>query len=354
MGVVQRSGVVAVLAMAVGVTTEGVFVASPRPAYAAPLGVEEPNAAAEAATRPLAVGPEAPESAAVGLSPEVLADPAFTGPSAPGNVPDQAPPAPVGDLSGPVEPDSEFRRALAEARSSGGPVELATRTTETTISRVHPDGMVHVESTAGPVRTRVGGEWVDVDTTLVAAADGVRPVAVTGEITFSAGGNAAMATLGDGEGTELRLEWPGELPDPVLAGATATVVTGQGKGLHPRGQVAGQRHDRAPDLVQGEVVQRQVGQPAVLRGSDTVLAAGPAAVPQLQVSQLPAGAGGDECGDPMPVDVGDPQLRARVRAFLAHDQPHPGRPRGEIEQGGDLGDPRTGAELAVGGVGRLP
>ena len=55
-----------------------------------------------------------------------------------------------------------------------------------------------------------------------------------------------------------------------------------------------------------------------------------------------------------PSCVGDLQLRAGVRAFLAHDYPHPRRPGLEIQQAGDVGDPRTLAELAVTVVGWRP
>jgi hypothetical protein len=61
---------------------------------------------------------------------------------------------------------------------------------------------------------------------------------------------------------------------------------------------------RAPDLVLREVVQRQVGQPGVLRAPNAVLAAGPATVPKFEVRELPAGGVGDERGDAQPVDVG--------------------------------------------------
>jgi hypothetical protein len=75
------------------------------------------------------------------------------------------------------------------------------------------------------------------------------------------------------------------------------MVFGQSEGLHPGGQLAGQRDDGAPDLVLGEVVQRQVGQPGVLHGSDTAVGVGPAAVPQLQVREPPAAGVGDERGE---------------------------------------------------------
>jgi hypothetical protein len=55
-------------------------------------------------------------------------------------------------------------------------------------------------------------------------------------------------------------------------------VAVQGERLHPGGNLAGQRDDRAPDLVLGEVMQREVAQACVLRGADPVLAPGAPAV----------------------------------------------------------------------------
>jgi hypothetical protein len=74
--------------------------------------------------------------------------------------------------------------------------------------------------------------------------------------------------------------------------------------LHPGGQVGGERDQGAPVLVPGEVVQRQVGQAGVFGVADAVLGAGAAAVPQLEVGQLPAGGVGDKSGDPVPVRIG--------------------------------------------------
>ena len=45
-------------------------------------------------------------------------------------------------------------------------------------------------------------------------------------------------------------------------------VSGQGEGLQPGDQFDGERDDGAPDLVLGEVVQRQIGQAGVLRDPD--------------------------------------------------------------------------------------
>jgi hypothetical protein len=61
--------------------------------------------------------------------------------------------------------------------------------------------------------------------------------------------------------------------------------------------------------------------------ADAVFDPGVLAVPQLQPGDLvaddPAGCVGEERGDAVPVDVGEGELSARVRAFLAQDEPRP-------------------------------
>jgi hypothetical protein len=98
--------------------------------------------------------------------------------------------------------------------------------------------------------------------------------------------------------------------------------------------------------------------PVSLRGADAVLGAGAAAMPQLEVGELTAwaaGAGvGGEGGVAQAVRVGDPQLRARVRTFAAHDHPHPGWPGGQVHQAGGLDDPGSRTRFAVGVQGGLP
>ena len=80
----------------------------------------------------------------------------------------------------------------------------------------------------------------------------------------------------------------------------------QGEHLHPGGDLDGEGHDRAPDLVLREVEQRKRAQPGVLGDADPVLAARPAPVAQLEVSELGAGPAGGrvggERGDAVPDD----------------------------------------------------
>ena len=77
-------------------------------------------------------------------------------------------------------------------------------------------------------------------------------------------------------------------------------------------------------------------------------------MPQVQVGQLPGPGRGGEAGEPVPADVGEPQLRARMRAFLADDDPQSFRPAGQVEQSGELGDPGAVADLPVAVISRRP
>jgi hypothetical protein len=98
----------------------------------------------------------------------------------------------------------------------------------------------------------------------------------------------------------------------------------------------------------------EITQAGVFGAADAVLAPRPAAVAQFQVSQLPGPGGRGEARERVPVNVGEPQLRAGVRAFLPHDDPHPFWPAGQGEQPAELGDPRAVPDLAAGVVSRRP
>src|SRR4051812_19043379 len=101
-----------------------------------------------------------------------------------------------------------------------------------------------------------------------------------------------------------------------------------GERLGPDQQISCEGDDLQPDLILSEAVEGQVPQTGVLQPADPVLGAGALAVPDLERGQRPAGAAGvgGKAGDPPALVVGQPQLRAGVRAFAAGDDPHPGRP----------------------------
>ena len=129
---------------------------------------------------------------------------------------------------------------------------------------------------------------------------------------------------------------------------------GEAQGLGPGEQVGGAQTKFQPDLVQREVRAGQVTQAGCLPAADPVLYAGVGAVTDFQVGQLAAFGVGEEGGQPVPVGVGEPQLRAGVRPFPAGEQPGAGRPVIKVHAAGDLGDVRAVARLSVDVVGRCP
>ncbi|WP_336599269.1 hypothetical protein [Streptomyces sp. MOE7] len=84
------------------------------------------------------------------------------------------------------------------------------------------DGKLEARQYLRPVRTRVSGQWQDIDTDLTKRSDGtVAPKAAAVGLAFSGGGDTPLVTLRK-VGRQLALSWPGSLPAPVLDGAQAT------------------------------------------------------------------------------------------------------------------------------------
>ena len=83
--------------------------------------------------------------------------------------------------------------------------------------------------------------------------------------------------------------------------------------------------------------------PVALGLSDPVLDAGVLAVSQFEsgglVGDYPGSGVGQERGDPVPVDVGEPQLSPGMWPFFAQDQPGSLGPGVEVDHAGGLGHP---------------
>ncbi|MFH9943384.1 DNRLRE domain-containing protein [Streptomyces murinus] len=131
---------------------------------------------------------------------------------------------------------ADLPSARVAARLSGKRVEALSERTETSTTWVNPNGSLTTELSAGPVRFKRGGKWVDVDLDLAVRADGsVAPAAhprglVLGgkggskPASLKAAGKAAprtLVTLGQGQ-EQVELRWKGGLPSPVLDGPKAT------------------------------------------------------------------------------------------------------------------------------------
>ncbi len=113
--------------------------------------------------------------------------------------------------------------AQAAAEENGEPVEVAGLRQERREVFALPDGSFPAYEYTEPVHAVRGGEWVDVDTTLVRRADGTwSPKAATVEVVFSGGGDGPFARMRKA-GREYALSWPGTgLPEPRVEGGSAT------------------------------------------------------------------------------------------------------------------------------------
>ncbi|MGW6561623.1 hypothetical protein [Streptomyces hydrogenans] len=112
--------------------------------------------------------------------------------------------------------------ATQRARGTGKAVAVDALTTESTRTIANPDGSFTMTQNAEPVRARKGKGWVAVDTTLGRRSDGrLTPAASVTEVSFTGDGTGPLVTMVR-DGKKVSLDWPGDLPAPVVAGDTAT------------------------------------------------------------------------------------------------------------------------------------
>ncbi|MEV4751523.1 DNRLRE domain-containing protein [Streptosporangium amethystogenes subsp. fukuiense] len=143
---------------------------------------------------------------------------------------------------------SQARIAASQAAATQGKtVEVADETTATSITYAQPDGRTYkTEVTAGPVRTRQGGGWVPIDTTLVEQGGKLRPktLAEGALVELSAGGTDPFVKM-SADGKSYALRWPTPLPKPTVKGSVATYTDAAGVGadLVVTALPAGFRHE---------------------------------------------------------------------------------------------------------------
>ncbi|MFI2301977.1 LamG domain-containing protein [Actinacidiphila glaucinigra] len=114
--------------------------------------------------------------------------------------------------------------AAAIAAETGERVEVLGLRDEYAQTFANPDGTFTLEQATVPQRVKdAGGAWVEPDATLVKRADGrIAPKAAAVDVSFSGGGAGnGMLRIAKGD-KALGLQWPDDLPVPVLGGSTAT------------------------------------------------------------------------------------------------------------------------------------
>ncbi|WP_286929924.1 MULTISPECIES: hypothetical protein [Aeromicrobium] len=113
--------------------------------------------------------------------------------------------------------------ASSTARASDEQVEVLSERTASTRTLANPDGSFTTDSFAEPVWTEdEDGSWERIDLTLVETEDGWSPKAAPVDAVFSSGGDATFVELSDVEGQDLKWQWPTDLPEPTVDGATLT------------------------------------------------------------------------------------------------------------------------------------
>ena len=98
--------------------------------------------------------------------------------------------------------------------------------------------------------------------------------------------------------------------------------------MRPDGDVVGAQRELEPRGVRLEGVERQVVGAGRLERLDAILDLGVLAVEDLERGDVLVGLVGDEALEAVPVEVGEGQLRAGVRALAPADQPGALRPVG--------------------------
>jgi hypothetical protein len=121
--------------------------------------------------------------------------------------------------------------AKQQAKKQNKRVEIASLRGETSTTYANPDGKtLHSEVHSGPIRVRKDGVWQPIDTTLVEKDGLIRPKAIKGDLSFSAGGGTTLAKVKNAKG-EAKILAPAKLPKPVLEHNTATYPSAYGKGV---------------------------------------------------------------------------------------------------------------------------
>jgi hypothetical protein len=111
--------------------------------------------------------------------------------------------------------------AAARARATGKPVEVASKTTETSQTIARPDGAFVTKTYVLPVRMKVHGAWRPVSTALRRVAGGLAPAALPSGVLLSSGGTGPLAVLTSAASAKLAIRFPVRLPVPTISGPTA-------------------------------------------------------------------------------------------------------------------------------------
>ncbi|WP_406378689.1 DNRLRE domain-containing protein [Streptomyces sp. NBC_01618] len=180
--------------------------------------------------RPTATGRIALSLAAVLLAETALLSvatgTAFAGPAADA---DQAVPKKPAPSAAANSADS-VATALLMARLQDRRIEVAPERTATSTTYALPSGELQTTTYAGPIRTKVGGTWRNIDTSLLDTGSSLEPAVTVADIKVSDGGDTALASVSKGD-KSFEMGWGESLPTPDVKGDTAAYDLGDGQTL---------------------------------------------------------------------------------------------------------------------------
>ncbi|MEV6152516.1 DNRLRE domain-containing protein [Nonomuraea sp. NPDC052129] len=135
--------------------------------------------------------------------------------------------------------------ASAQAAADGKPVPVPSLSDESSTTVANPDGSFTATITSGPSQVQQNGQWVPIDTSLVADGAVLKPRASRAQVEVSNGGEGTLAKMTDDNGRVFSLKWPTALPKPVVKAnvATFTDAAGPGADLVVTVLPTGFRHD---------------------------------------------------------------------------------------------------------------
>ncbi|GLX97413.1 Ig-like domain-containing protein [Herbidospora sp. NBRC 101105] len=140
---------------------------------------------------------------------------------------------PTPATSQPSVPTTPIGKALAQSKKENRRVEIESLRSESTTIYANPDGKtVRVELSTEPVRVKKadGEGFAPIDTTLVEQDGVIKPKAIQGDLTLSAGADTVVLKSKTAQDIT-EIEAPdGRLPKPTLKGNTATYRSVYGKG----------------------------------------------------------------------------------------------------------------------------
>ncbi|WP_214316667.1 LamG-like jellyroll fold domain-containing protein [Nonomuraea sediminis] len=130
--------------------------------------------------------------------------------------------------------DKAIETAKKEAVKTGKRVEIPDRNTEALTLYANPDGKtLRMELHNQPVRVKDadGKGFTPIDTTLVEEAGAIKPKAINGTLTLSAGQDRTLLKSQATAGADTaKITTPAALPKPTLKGSTAHYPAAYGKG----------------------------------------------------------------------------------------------------------------------------